>query len=356
MGLTKNNGLAGKSAALVCAVGLCGSVALAQPKICIDPGHGGSDPGAVGNGLQEAAVVLDTGLRFRNWLNLDTQDGAGGGSWNVIMTRTTDTTVSLSGRTTFANNNGANRFMSIHANAFSSSSANGIETYSATNGSSTSHDLRNKVYEEATAMWPLTKRGTKTANFYVLVNTSMPSELHEMAFITNATDASYLGSSSHRDNHAKSEMWALQRHYGQAKYTPSASYSTIVDNTSAGFTPGSGWWTSTSTAGYYGSNYHVRGTEAVSDASTWNFTVPSAGTYRVEAWWTGGSNRSTTAPYIVTHTGGNTTVSVNQQINGGKWNSLGNFSFASGSNQVRLSCWTTAGYFVIADAIRVRTP
>ncbi len=322
-------------------------------KVCIDPGHGGSDPGAVGNGQQEKINVLDTANRLKTWLDTDTGDTGGGGSWTVIRTRSSDVYVSLSGRTSYANSNGANRFMSIHNNGFSSSSANGIETFCYGSGSSTSFDLRNKVQAEAIGVWPLTNRGNKTANFYVLVNTNMPAELHEMAFITNSTDASYLGSATQRDLHAKSEMWALQRNYGLSKYTPSTAVVLTTDNASGSFTPGSGWWTSTSTGGYYGSNYHVRGTAAVSDASTFSFSVPSSGTYKVEAWWTAGGNRAPSAPYLVDHSGGTTTVNANQQANGGKWNSLGNFSFNSGTRTVRLSCWTTSGYYVVADAVRL---
>ena len=52
------------------------------------------------------------------------------------------------------------------------------------------------------------------------------------------------------------------------------------------------------------------------------------------------------------HAGGTTVVTVNQQANGGKWNLLGNWNMKAGSNQVRLSCWTTTGFVVVADAIR----
>lgn len=286
-------------------------------------------------------------------MNTDTQDTGGGGSWSVIMTRTSDVSVSLSGRTSYANSNSANRFMSIHANAASATSANGIETFSYTSGSSTSHDLRNKVYEEATLAWPLTKRGTKTAAFYVIKYTNMPAELHETAFITNSTDRTYLSSSTQRDIQAKSELFAIQRHYGLSKYTPSTAVVLTTDNASSSFTPGTGWWTSTSTAGYYGSNYHTRGTASASDAATFSFAVPSSGNYKVEAWWTAGANRSATAPYIVYHSGGSSTVNANQQVNGAKWNNLGTFNFAAGTREVKLSCWTTAGYYVVADAVRL---
>ena len=338
------------SLGLLLAVGASSAPAF---KICIDPGHGGSDPGAVGGGQQEAANVLDTSLKLRNWLNLDTADTAGGGSWTVIMTRTTNVDVSLSGRTTYANNNSAARFMSIHNNAASSTAATGIETFSyASTG--TSADLRNKVQQEAVGVWPLANRGNKTAGFYVIRYTNMAAELHEMAFITNTGDRAYLGSATQRDTHAKSEMWGLQRHMGYAKYTPQAGTTVIVDNSSTSFTQGGGWWASTSVAGYYGSNYHTRGTASVSDLATWNFNLASAGTYTVDAWWTGGTNRSLTAPYRVFHSGGMTTYSTNQQINGGKWNTLGTHSFNAGANKIELSCWTTAGYYVVADAVRIR--
>lgn len=340
-----------QSAAVALTLGLV-SLASAQYKICIDPGHGGSDPGATGGGQLEAANVLDTGLKFRTWLNTDTSDSGGGGSWNVIMTRSTDTTVELSTRTSYANNNSANRFMSIHNNAATATSANGIETFCYTSGSTYSQDIRNKVQEEALIAWPLTNRGNKTANFYVLVYTNMPAELHEMGFITNTADRVYLGSATHRNNHAKSEMFAIQRHMGYAKYTPSSAVVVIGDNGTSAWSASTSWFAGTSISGYYGANYHARATAAVSDAATWTVSLPSAGTYKVEAWWTAASNRAAAAPYIVYHTGGSSTVNKNQQIDGGKWNLLGTYSFNSGSNQVKLSCWTTAGYYVIGDAVR----
>ncbi len=319
-------------------------------KICIDPGHGGTDSGATGNGQLEKANVLDTSTKFKNWMNADTTDTAGGGSWTVIMTRTTDVFVELSGRTSFANSNAANRFMCIHNNAFNNS-ANGIETFSYSS-SGTGADLRNKVQQEALINWPLVNRGNKTANFYVLVNTNMPAELHEMAFIDAAVDAAYLGSATQRDNHAKSELFALQRHYGLTKYTPQTAVVVTVDNGTSAWSASSNWTASTSATGYYGANYHVRPTASVSDAATWTANLPSAGSYKVDAWWTSGTNRAAAAPYIVDHTGGSTTVNKNQQANGSSWQNLGTFSFNAGNNTVRLSCWTTVGFYVIGDAIR----
>lgn len=127
----------------------------------------------------------------------------------------------------------------------------------------------------------------------------------------------------------------------------------IVDNSDAGFSASSNWSTGTIATDKYGSNYRFRQTQATSDPATWTLNLPVAGRYEVYAWWSAGKNRSATAPYIVYYSGGSQTVTKNQQTNGGMWNSLGAWNFASGSTQVKLSCWTTTGYVVIADAVRM---
>lgn len=190
-------------------------------KVCLDPGHGGTDPGAVGNGLQEKDITLDVILRLRAWLDLDTQDPAGGGEWNVLLTRDTDRDVSLQQRTDMANLFGAETFLSVHMNAFSSASANGTETYCWTGLSgTTSGQLRNRVHAEALAAWSLTNRGTKEANFFVLRNTNMPATLLEGGFITNQTDAAVMAQAAQRDQLARRLMYALQEHHGFARYDP----------------------------------------------------------------------------------------------------------------------------------------
>jgi len=321
-------------------------------KVCIDPGHGGSDPGAVGNGQQEKTNVLNTGLKFKAWLDKDTQDPNGGGSWNVIMTRSTDVDVSLQARCDFANNNGANRFLSIHNNAASDTSANGTETYSYSS-TGTAADLRNKIQSRMLEAWNRRDRGVKTASFYVLKYTNMPATLSELAFITNAGDAVYTGGSSWQDLAAKAHMFALQNHYGLAAYTPQTAQTYIVDNGSSGFSASSNWFASTSVSGYYGSNYMARATASVSDPAQWTANLAASGNYQIYAWWTAASNRAPSAPYILPN---GTTVYVNQQTNGGQWNLLGTVNLAAGNQTTKLSCWTTSGYYVIADAIKYYGP
>lgn len=129
------------------------------------------------------------------------------------------------------------------------------------------------------------------------------------------------------------------------------------NNTSRGYIEVSSNWTgSSSTSGYYGTGYYYATTQAVSDPATFWFYLPAAATKTVDAWWTAGTNRSSTAPFIAYNASGAEVgrVSVSQQANGGKWNAIGTWSFSAGWNRVVLSRWTTSGYVVIADAVRIR--
>ncbi len=205
------------------AVLLAASSASAQVrKIVIDPGHGGQDPGGTGTGLQEKNIVLDVGNRFKQLLEADTADAAGGGEWVALTTRGDDTFVSLAGRAAFANEQGADRFMSIHSNAFADPGANGTETFAFAEGGAGAA-MRNLVQEEMIAAWGRTNRGNKVANFAVLRETAMPAELHELAFITNGPDAAFLASAEQRQIAAEAHLRAIQRHFGIAPYLPGSN-------------------------------------------------------------------------------------------------------------------------------------
>lgn len=177
-------------------------------RIVLDPGHGGSDPGAVGCGLQEATVVLDIANRTATLLR--------NSGFTVDMTRSDNRSVSLSARTSFANSRGADRFVSIHANANAGTPATGTETFAYTTPGATSLNLRDRVQEEMIAAWGLRNRGGKLANFHVLRETSMPAALSETAFINNCTtDARYLGDATRRGQMAEAHYRAIMRHYGR---------------------------------------------------------------------------------------------------------------------------------------------
>jgi N-acetylmuramoyl-L-alanine amidase len=166
----------------------------ANPIIVLDPGHGGTDPGAVGNGLQEKVMNLDIATRSKNYM-------AANYPATIYMTRTTDTTVSLSSRTTYANNVGASFFVSFHCNSYSTSTPNGLETYyypGASDGQSLATNIYNKLAPSFSTL-----RGVKSADFYVLHYTYMAAALGETGFISNPTDASKLASSTFRQTLAQ---------------------------------------------------------------------------------------------------------------------------------------------------------
>ncbi|MEM7310798.1 MAG: N-acetylmuramoyl-L-alanine amidase, partial [Planctomycetota bacterium] len=190
------------------------------PRICVDAGHGGSDPGALGFGLEEADLVLDIALRLGDLLEADTLDPAGGGEWEVLLTRTDDSFVSLQQRVDLANAWPADRFVSVHANAFFDPAANGTETYCFLEGT-TAASMRDRIHEEMLAAWGLTDRGTKTAGFFVLVNTAMPASLSETGFVTSPIDVQKLSDPDERQRMALAHLFALQRHYGLGPYEPS---------------------------------------------------------------------------------------------------------------------------------------
>jgi len=234
--------------AALTALGTQGPAPAAAPfgspyRVVIDPGHGGSDPGAVANGLVEKELNLEVALRLRDLLDLDTADQLGGGEWDVRLTRVADVSVSLAARVALANSWPADRFVSIHHNAFSSSAANGTETFSFSNGT-TSAGLRDRVQEELLLGLNLADRGSKTANFYVLRETTMPAALSEGGFLTSPIDAAVLASPAAWQASAEAHLFALQRHFNLAPYLPQATAPLVYCTakvSSAGCTPAIGW-------------------------------------------------------------------------------------------------------------------
>jgi len=124
----------------------------------------------------------------------------------------------------------------------------------------------------------------------------------------------------------------------------------IKDNTAANYV--GTWATGTSAADKYGADYRYHSTAPVSEPATWTANLNVTATWNVRVWYPAGSNRSTTASYLVSHAGGTTTAVVNQQITGGQWVLQGSWSMNAGNNNVALSVWTTTGYIVVADAVK----
>jgi N-acetylmuramoyl-L-alanine amidase len=218
---------------------------LGVSRIVIDPGHGGHDPGAMGNGISEAELVLDVALRLEQMLRK--LPGT-----EVVLTRRTDEFVSLPERTAMANREAADLFLSIHANASEDTAARGIETYFlnfADNLSAASVAAReNAASGRAMAALPdfvkaialnnkldesrdfatcvqramvdrlrLTNKttkdlGVKQAPFVVLIGAAMPSVLAEISFVTNPQEARLLKSSAFRQRIAEA-LYAAVRKY-----------------------------------------------------------------------------------------------------------------------------------------------
>lgn len=129
----------------------------------------------------------------------------------------------------------------------------------------------------------------------------------------------------------------------------------ILDDTdTTGVAIAGSWTSSTSTSGYFGSDYLSDGNTGKGTKSvTYTPTIPASGLYAVYAWWTAGTNRATNTPVSVVHAAGTANLTVDQTANGGKWVLLGTYSFNAGTaGSITLSNTGTTGY-VIADAVKL---
>ncbi len=131
-----------------------------------------------------------------------------------------------------------------------------------------------------------------------------------------------------------------------------AAQQVIVDNVDPGFSVLQGTWSTGAFPTPWGSDYRFALTGSTTEEVEWRPNLPAAGNYRVEVWYVEGTNRASDAPFTIHHSGGSTTVDVNQQNNGSNWLSIGVYPFAAGTGgSVTLS--DAAGpTVVIADAVR----
>jgi N-acetylmuramoyl-L-alanine amidase len=229
---------------------LARQLGLGVARIVLDAGHGGHDPGAHGNGINEAELVLDVTLRLRELL--EKQPGI-----EVTLTRSTDEFIQLEERTAIANRTGADLFLSIHANASRNPQARGVETYflnfasnpeaeavaARENSASgkTMHSLpeivraialNNKIDESrdfadmvqksmvrklSSKNRTLRDLGVKQAPFVVLIGAGMPSVLAEISFLTNRQDGALLKTTVYRQQIAESLFDAIVRYQRSLK-------------------------------------------------------------------------------------------------------------------------------------------
>ncbi len=222
--------------------------------VVIDAGHGGKDPGAVGHGLKEKDITLSIALKLGKLIKDNCKDV------KVVFTRSSDEFVELFKRAKIANNAKADLFISIHVNSSKKNEPYGTETYvmglsksdenlevaMTENAVILKEENYQKQYEgfdphspEAYIIFSLFQnayldlsltfssfvqneyvkiqrenRGVKQAGFLVLWNTTMPSVLTEVGFLSNSEDARYLADERNHWLFAKSLFNAFSRYKG----------------------------------------------------------------------------------------------------------------------------------------------
>ncbi len=281
--------------------------------VCIDAGHGGTDPGCVSKDKKtyESRIALDIAKRLSDKIKAEYTDV------KVVMTRSTDTFITLGGRADVANKNNADLFISIHVNMASASSANGYSIHVLGQSSKKDRDLfaynmdvckrENSVImleddystkyqgfdptdpesfiffnlmqnahleqsllfaqdvEKAMSAGPMrTSRGIWQDPFYVLWKTAMPAVLIEVGFMSNATDLTALRSEEGREKIADDIFNAFvvfKKRYDGSVSASSSGDTSSVKQTSASSSAGAKAQTSVSSQSKQVDN-------AVKDAST----------------------------------------------------------------------------------------
>ena len=161
-------------------------------KIFIDPGHGGPDPGAVGNGVTEEFVNLNVSLELLRLLRnagFDARIYRTTSDENVLENKNAD----LRSRANKANQWGADYFISIHTNSSENTAAQGVEAYVYRLGTA-SERLAQSIVNSVSENLGSVNRGVMQANFAVLRRTNMPAVLVELGYLTNSTEALNLNS------------------------------------------------------------------------------------------------------------------------------------------------------------------
>jgi N-acetylmuramoyl-L-alanine amidase len=228
---------------------------LGVSRIVIDPGHGGHDPGAQVRGLNEADLTLDVALRLERLLEKES-------GLEVVLTRRTNVYLSLEERTEIANREGADLFLSIHANTSRNVNASGVETYflsfagspdaeavaarensshvgemrrlpdiiraiTLNNKLDESRDFAGMVQEALVTRLrrsnaSLANRGVKKAPFVVLIGAEMPSVLAEVSFMTNKKDLQLLKTATYKQRIAEALHAAVMRYRRSLKGSATA--------------------------------------------------------------------------------------------------------------------------------------
>ena len=172
--------------------------------VCVDAGHGGTDSGAVGNGIKEKDITLKVVKRvwelLKKW------------GFRVIYTRIADNYVNLEERCRIANNNNADLFVSVHINSSDNVQANGTETlcYS-------KNRLAELIQKNLMLKLKLKDRGVKKRKDLAVLNgTKMTAVLCELRFLSNKKEAEFIKKDSFLGLSAEAIVMGICDYFGIA--------------------------------------------------------------------------------------------------------------------------------------------
>lgn len=177
-------------------------------KLFLDPGHGGSDSGAVGNGLKEKDLTLSISTKIFDILTSEYNDVA------VRMSRTGDTFPTLTQRTNDANTWGADFYLSVHMN---SGGGTGFESFVYLNAGVPTTTYQSAIHEEIMKVIGLRDRGKKQSNLHVLRESNMPALLTENGFIDNALDSAKMKDQNWINSVARAHVSGLEKAFNLKK-------------------------------------------------------------------------------------------------------------------------------------------
>ena len=151
-------------------------------KVVLDPGHGGSDSGAIGGGYYEKTLNLEVAKLVAEKLTKK--------NVYVYMTRSKDTTVSLEDRTNYSNEINPDIYVSIHTNSTVQEDSYGVETHYYKDDSYSLAQLIHSKFASSKNLkkWDTKDRGVIKSRFYVINHTEAPSVLIEIGFISNTQE------------------------------------------------------------------------------------------------------------------------------------------------------------------------
>ncbi len=331
------------------------SILFGAVTICLDPGHGGTSTGAIGEYIYEKDVVLQVAFHLQNMLNQVP------GISFVALTRDGDYNVSLQDRSDYANSWGFDYFISIHENALNGS-VQGTETFCySLDPSDVSYQLAVPVQNRLVDCYEYTDRGVKVGDFlHVIRETEMPAILGEGSFLDYNLNwnESYLYAYNVND-HIGIQSWAYTRaicEFLGLAYPAYGNGVILIDNMSPGFmVDDSLAWSLESSGSPWMLNCASTSVES-SRIASWASKIPVNGPYNVQSWWTKGFNRSSSVCYRIHHSDGYTDVFVDQYANGGgQWVPLGSFVF-DGDCLIELIGSESSPGNMIADAVKLVPP